>query len=89
MCALRVCMCMCMRACVRACALCVCVFVCALHECACMCVPMCVPCVYVCLCVCTQQTVFDSESSTMIYSVDISTERKQSPDKDIHLCFRQ
>lgn len=54
-----------------------------------VCAYVCAVCVYVCLCVCTQQTVFDSERSTMIYSVDISTERKQSPDKDVHLCFRQ
>lgn len=81
-----VCMCLCMCACV--CAPCVCICMCLAYVClACVCVR--VSCVYVCLCVCTQQIVFDSESGTMIYSVDISTERKQSPDEDIHLCFGQ
>lgn len=82
-----VCMCPCMcLECVYVCLACVYVYVCV--PCMHVRVPMCVH-VCVCLCVCTQQTVFDSESSTMIYSVDISTERKQSPDKDVHLCFRQ
>lgn len=83
----RVCLCRLMPVCV-----CVCVHASALcvHVCAFMCVPCMCMCACVCLmCMCAQQIVFDSESGTMIYSGDISTERKQSPDEDVHLRFRQ
>lgn len=87
-CVYLVCMCACACVCLVCMCACACSWVCCVcFVCMCACVCVCLACM--CVCMCAQQIVFDSESGTMIYSVDISTERRQSPDEDVHLCFRQ